>query len=164
MEVDLFDNFGTFKRHFVINPELWKKFTLAHLVCSGWKEVKFYDNNLAMDNSMNHLPSDKGGIYVFIAKPNIVPETHLYIMYVGRALNTVSQNLNKRCKEYYQDTRPKIKSMRRHWAEYLYIRYLPLDDNQVIENLEKELINTILPPCNDKIPDKDIRAAAKAFE
>lgn len=61
------------------------------------------------------------------------------------------------------EKRPKIKRMIDSWGPYLYIRYLPLDDNSIIEALEKELINKILPPFNDFIPDVDIRNAIKAF-
>ena len=53
--------------------------------------------------------------------------------------------------------------MLKGWGEYLYIRYLPLTDDLELEKIEAELINKILPPFNDKIPDKKIRDAVKAF-
>lgn len=40
---------------------------------------------------------------------------------------------------------------------------IALSDNQIIDKVEEELINKILPPFNDEIPDKNIRDAVKAF-
>jgi len=110
------------------------------------------------------IPNDKGGIYLFLAKPNILPGSHLYLMYVGRAHISTTQNLRKRCSQYpVEKKRPKIKRMIEQWGKYLYIRYLPLDNNATIDIVESELINKILPPFNDEIPDQKISAAVKAF-
>ncbi|AFV03482.1 hypothetical protein UNSWDHB_322 [Dehalobacter sp. UNSWDHB] len=49
------------------------------------------------------------------------------------------------------------------WGQYLYVRYLPLTDNDLIDSIESEIINKVLPPFNDMIPDKQIRTAVKAF-
>jgi hypothetical protein len=38
-----------------------------------------------------------------------------------------------------------------------------LEDNELIQYLEAELINSILPPFNDKIPAKKQRQAVDAF-
>lgn len=165
MEIDVCASVCSSRIHFILSPELWGCFdsALCTLINCTWEEVKFLDSNEDMHPSMDNLPTNKGGIYAFVAKPNIIPNTHMYIMYIGRALNTPSQNLRKRCGEYYTEKRPKIKRMIESWGQYLYIRYLPLDDNSTIEALEKELINKILPPFNDSIPDVDIRDAVKAF-
>ena len=84
-------------------------------------------------------------------------------MYIGRAKKTEKQNLRKRCKEYYSEERPKIGRLLRSCWKYIYIKYLPLEDNVLIDRVEAELINTILPPCNDKIPNKVIQNTIKAF-
>ena len=85
-------------------------------------------------------------------------------MYVGRAHISTTQNLRKRCSQYpVEKKRPKIKRMIEQWGKYLYIRYLPLDNNATIDIVESELINKILPPFNDEIPDQKISAAVKAF-
>ena len=49
--------------------------------------------------------------------------------------------------------RPKIATMRETWGKELYIKYLPLNDNETIRKVEKELIRVIIPPFNDQIPD-----------
>ena len=43
--------------------------------------------------------------------------------------------------------------MKDMWKEYLYVRYLPLESNELIDKMEKELIKAILPPFNDQYPD-----------
>ena len=165
-EIDVCRGIADSKVHFILNPDLWTTCNqdIIDRINTSWNEVKFLDDeNSTLHASMDILPIDKGGIYVFIAKPNIIPDSHLYIFYIGRSLKTQNQNLRKRCSEYYKDNRPKISRMIRNWGKYLYIRYLPLEDNDFIAALEKTLINAILPPCNDEIPNKKIRDAVKAF-
>ena len=165
-EIDVCNSISNSKIHFILNPYLWNECNqeIIDSIHTDWDEVKFLDDgNSTLHASMKFLPNDKGGIYIFIVKPNLIPDSHLYIFYVGRSLKTENQNLRKRCSEYFKDNRPKILRMIENWGKYLYIRYLPLDDNQFISDLEKILINAILPPCNDEIPDKEIRAAVKAF-
>ena len=164
--IDMCNKIKEKKLHFVLNPDdSWGKFDASFktIVDTDWYEVKFLDDSCsALHNNMDTLPNDNGGIYVFIAKPEIIPCAHQYILYIGRAKLTKSQNLRKRCKEYFGDTRPKVYSMVNSWGNHLFIRYLPLSDNNIIDNLEKELIRTIFPPCNDYYPDKITRMAMKS--
>lgn len=165
-EIDLCSSIPASKIDFILDPHLWDKCgqEIIDSINTTWSEVKFLDESTyTLHESMGFLPNDKGGIYIFIAKPNIIPGSHLYIFYIGRSLITKSQNLRKRCSEYYKDKRPKVSRMIKNWGKYLYIRYLPLDDNDFISELEKTLINSILPPCNDEIPNKEIKAVVKAF-
>jgi len=152
---------------FILNPDdVWDKFdnSLKTIVQADWYEAKFLDDTGSnLHNDMINLPNNCGGIYIFILKPEVIPKTHIYILYIGRCKYTVYQNLRKRCCEYIKDTnRPKILAMINSWGKHLYIRYLPLVDNDVIESLEDELIETIFPPCNDKYPKKVTRMAMKA--
>ena len=52
--------------------------------------------------------------------------------------------------------------MREMWGKKLYIRYLPLSDNNTIEKLEEELIRVIIPPFNEEIKPKIMMQARKA--
>lgn len=153
--------------HFCISPQLWDTFdntVKSALGSQTWNEAKFCDDAGSAHPDMTALPSDKGGVYVFIAKPLLHPTAHLYLLYVGRAHISDSQNLRKRCLEYTRtQTRPKIRRMIDGWRNYLFIRYLPLTDNTCIDRIEAELINKILPPFNDQIPDQDIRNAVQAL-
>lgn len=42
--------------------------------------------------------------------------------------------------------------MKHYWSPHLYVRYLPLEDNDTIDEIEEELIKAILPPYNDRYP------------
>lgn len=167
MVIDMCQKVKDAKIPFVLNlNNSWDSFdtTLASVIDTTWCEAKFLDDaGTTLHSDMNNIPNDKGGIYIFIAKPAIVPDTHLYIFYIGRAKITARQNLKKRCSEYPKDERNKIISMINSYGKYLYIRYLPLNDNDLIDRLEQELINKILPPFNDRIPDKIINSAINAW-
>jgi hypothetical protein len=133
------------------------------------EEIKFLDSNeLDISNEVKNLPQDSGGIYVFFIKGQIVPFFETYLAYIGRAQFTNSQNLKLRCSSYYYEffkekTRPKIHRLIDRWGKYLYIRYLPLKDNEQIKKLEINLINGILPPFNDEIPELKIKQPEPAF-
>ena len=167
-EIDIFTSLPTSKVHFIINPFLWDSFdatikTELHSV-PVWAESKFLTENGEINPEMNNIPSNSGGIYLFVAKPNLIPNTHSYLLYVGRAHFSSAQNLKKRCREYIKEkSRPKVKRMIDSWGQYLYVRYLPLTNNELIDSIEAEIINKIIPPFNDSIPDKQIRDAVKAF-
>ena len=174
-EIDIIeDSVAKSKVSFVLNTILWDSFdtTIRSILHSdsNWQEVKFLDEYSPLSSRMNTIPNDAGGIYLFIAKPDIIHNSHGYLMYIGKSSKSASRNLRKRLREYYTEKkeinkRPKIRRMLNRWGEYLYIRYLPLydHDNSTIERIETELINKITPPFNDDIPNKTIRNAVKAF-
>jgi len=167
-EIDVIGNVAESNLRFILNTTLWDSFDSGVLSIispsQSWNEVKLLAPDGKRNPQLNTIPNDKGGIYLFLAKPNIIPESYLFLMYVGRAHISTTQNLRKRCSQYpVEKKRPKIKRMIEQWGKYLYIKYLPLDDNTTIDNVESELINKILPPFNDEIPDQKISAAVKAF-
>jgi excinuclease UvrABC nuclease subunit len=167
-EIDIVDIVAKSHVRFMLSTILWNSFdsdvlsVVSHT--KSWHEVKLLARDGKRNSQLSTIPNNQGGIYLFLAKPNILPESHLFLMYIGRAHISNNQNLRKRCSQYpAEKTRPKIKRMIEQWGQYLYIRYLPLDDNTIIDTVEKELINKILPPFNDEIPDKKTSAAIKAF-
>lgn len=167
-EVDVVGNVAESNIRFMLNTVLWENFDscILEIISSNqaWSEVKLLDDNGSKHPQLSTLPDNKGGIYLILAKPHILPESHLFLMYVGRAHISDKQNLRKRCSQYpTEKKRPKIKRMIEQWGQYLYIRYLPLDNNDIIDVVEAELINKIIPPFNDTIPDQKISAAVKAF-
>ena len=154
------------KLTFVLNPDdAWEKFDneFKSIVNCEWEEVKFLDNSsLELHGDMRKLPDDIGGVYTFVLKSDIIPDTHACILYIGRAKHTASHNLKVRCRKYLNDVRPNILTMVDSWGKNLYIRYFPINDNDLIEKLEIELLRAFLPPCNDEFPDKITRMAIKA--
>ena len=86
------------------------------------------------------------------------------IVYIGRCHLSDSQNINKRAKEYFTDKRPKIKNMFKRWGQYIYYRYYPDTNNDMIDKNEVMLIRAIKPDFNEEIPDKlDYQPVTKAF-
>ncbi|MDR1192574.1 MAG: hypothetical protein LBK98_00120 [Peptococcaceae bacterium] len=167
-EIDVVGDVAKSYIRFMLNTAWWDSFDANVLSIishpRSWSEVKLLAPDGKRNPQLRAIPNDKGGIYLFLAKPNILPESCLYLMYVGRAHITANENLRERCSKYpAEKKRPKIKRMIEQWGKYLYCRYLPLDDNAIIDVVEDELINKILPPFNDKIPDQKIREAIKAF-
>ena len=174
-EIDIIeDSVAKSNRSFVLSTILWDSFDIEikSILQSNdnWQEVKFLDENGRISNEINTVPNDAGGIYIFMAKPCILPNFHNYLMYIGKSSKTESRSLRIRLREYFYEKerinkRPKVRRMLNSWGKYLYIRYLPLYgfENSMIEKIESELINKILPPFNDKIPDKTIRDIVKEY-
>lgn len=165
-EIDMCAEIQTHNLTFVLNPNnIWNSYNNdCRRITEGdeWKEVKFLNDDASgLNSAIENVPNNCGGIYLFILKGQIIPTSHVYILYVGRVKHTNKQNLRKRLKEYFKDDRPKIKKMRTTWGKDLYIKYLPLSDNNVITSLEEELIRVIIPPCNEQYP-KVINGAIKA--
>lgn len=154
--LDMCNKMKSHKLTFLLNPDgEWDTFdsNYERILNNNWQEVKFLnETGNQLSDEIDNILNTTGGIYAFIIKPNIITDVHLYIVYIGRVQLTSTQNLRKRIKEYFSDTRPLIVLMRETWGRYLYVRYLPLRDNVQVRGLEEELIRVILPPCNDKYP------------
>lgn len=175
MRLDAFNLGGDLNNHtlsFKIYPPLWVHFNESHSIIPAlkdWKEIKFLDERgERFSDEIDLLPNDHGGIYVFVIKSDIFPGISEYLAYIGRAKLTASHNLRVRVRSYLtkfarEEERPKISRMIHQYGAHLFLRYIEIDNNDVIDFLEAELINTLLPPFNDEIPDKTIRDAVQAF-
>lgn len=142
---------------FQLNIDKWKTVNpdIKSIVSKPWKSIKFLNlNGTGINKEIDTVPDDKGGVYVFVLRPGIIPDIHMYILYIGRARKKNGFSLQRRCRSYLKDDRVKIAYMREMWGEKLYFYYLPLDDDDMIECVERELIRVIIPPCNSQIPDQ----------
>ena len=142
---------------FQLNIDKWDTIDCAvkEIVLDGWSNIKFLnEEGTGINEEISKVPDNIGGVYVFLLKPNIIPDMHLYIMYIGRVRRQNEFSLRKRCKEYIMDNRPKLAYMRETWGKYLYFYYLPIEDDTMVEKVERELIRVIIPPCNTQIPDQ----------
>lgn len=164
---DMCNSIKTNSIHFVLNPnDCWQTFNTDFLtiVNSKWNEIKFLNEDCTrISDQISTVPNNMGGIYIFFLRPDIIPCIHKYILYIGRVKYTANQNLRKRFREYVDDKRSDIDFMRETWGKDLYIMYLPLTDNCLIDKLEKELIRTIVPPCNTDYPGILNKAMKAAF-
>ena len=157
---------------FTLSPTLWvdaediNTFFNQHSIQS----IKFFNDDCSSINGqINLLPTDRGGIYFFILKNNVLPELSSHIMYIGRAHITDNQNLRKRCREYFTKyyrsytERPHIHAMLNNWCKNLYLYYIELEDNKEIDEIERKLINNIVPPFNHDIPHAELRRVRTAL-
>lgn len=147
-----------FTQNFILHVDKWNSIDseVKRIVSSGWSKIKYLDDNGELSPDINNLPNDKGGIYIFLLSPDIIYGLHRYIMYIGRARRQKGFSLQKRCRHYINDTRPLVADMVCNWGQYLYLYYLPLDSDDEITRVEKELNRVIIPPCNSQIPERYI--------
>lgn len=151
---------------------LWSKYDLGliNLEFTNWTSVKYLNDNATdFSDEINQLPNDQGGLYLFYVKCPIIIGITEFPFYIGRAQLTDGQNLRKRCREYFtkyarEDERPKITTMIRYWGKELHLAYKVINDNDEVIDYEKKLINSLLLPMNDEIPEQEIKQAVKAFQ
>lgn len=130
-------------------------------------EFKYLNaDNSDISNDIKSLPTDTGGLYIFFLKGINLPFFENHILYIGRCKYTRAQNIRKRALEYFTDVeRVMIRKMFRLWGPYLFYRYFPNTDNDWIDKTEALLIRAILPPLNEKIPDKvNVQVTVPAFD
>ena len=140
-----------------LNIDKWSTIDneVKNIISEGWSNIKFLnDEGSGINERISEVPDDMGGVYVFLIKPDIIPNIHRYVMYIGRARRKSEFSLRKRCKGYISDTRPLVAYMREIWGKQLYLYYLPLQDDELIEKVERELLRVVIPPCNTQIPDR----------
>lgn len=117
------------------------------------EEIKYLDKG-KLSKQIKSLPTDVGGIYMFYLKGHNLPFAEHYILYIGRAQYTQTENINRRARHYIHDDRELIKLMFDLWNDQLYYRYYPDTDNNAINRNEVCLIRAIVPPFNTTIPNK----------
>lgn len=156
---------------YILHKPLWDKFNFSayNLQFHNWQKIKYLnDEGDDFDIAIDTVPNTHGGLYMFYVKCDILSGISEFPFYIGRAQYTDNQNLRKRVKEYFQhfyrnNERPKITRMFKYWAKELHLAYFVINDNTNIVDLEKQLINALLLPMNDEIPDQEIKQAIKAF-
>ena len=161
-----------FRNTYTMAPELWERFRLDDLEnvdFTQWKSVKLMNNDGTVFSEMvNQIPADSGGIYVYSIEPRIIPGCGAYIMYIGMAGKSHSQNLRKRVKSYQQYInsygRERIHRLFVKWGKYVYVHFLPIQaTRETILELETRLIGALVPPCNPDIRAKAVKHAVRAF-
>ena len=169
MDIDAFINSNdqtlVYQCTYYPNPNRWDEVSIdvqKEINSLQWSDyIKYLDDNGKVSKELNQLPKDTGGFYLFIIQGVTLPHSERYLAYIGRAFYTEKENIRKRVKRYlwestYKHGRPKIARLFRHWKNYLYIRYCPTQNNDLIEKGEATLIYAVLPPFNSDLPDKKV--------
>lgn len=158
---------------YYLDPNRWErtpKDIRDNLQEQSWSDyIKYLDADGNLSEELNQLPDNEGGIYMFFIQGQTLPKFEMYPAYIGRALHTEDQSVQKRVKCYLRESkgnkRPKIIQLFESWKDFLYVRYFHTIDNNLIEIGEKMLIRAILPPFNSEIPDRIIiKSPQKAFK
>ena len=137
-----------------------------------WTTFKCLDDTGNISNDFSKICTKYGGIYTFFVKSPIIPFQHKFIIYIGMASKSPSQNLRKEVglykkfigatQNYDRDT---VGEYFYNFKEYLYCGYYPLDKtkNEILD-IETALINHIVPVCNpDQNGTINIAKATRAF-
>ena len=164
--------FASYLRRFYLIPELWEKFDITDLGAvdfSSWKIVKMMNEDGGLSKDIKKIPTAYGGIYIYAIHPDVVPQCGGYVMYVGMASKTTSENLRSRVRSYQTQfgdayTRDRLHNLFLKWGKYVYVYYLPVvADKEIISELETRLIGCLIPPCNADIRDVAVKKRVKAF-
>lgn len=169
---DLAESLHREKLTYILSSDLKNNFQHSeiNLNFNNWSHVKYLnDDSSEINLEVGQIPNNTGGLYLFYLPCHILPSITEFPFYIGRAKKTDNQNLRKRIKEYFQHysndkERPKIYRMLRVWGAHLRVAYYPIESNSEIETIEKDMINSLVLPMNDKIPDITISNAVKAFQ
>lgn len=161
-----------FLNRYLMMPEYWDRFDVSDLPVdiSNWGCIKMFNDSCDdLNTETSNIPSDHGGIYVYVIKPPVIPSCGEYIMYIGKATKTQKENLQGRVRSYRSELgehyrRDKIHRMFKKWGKYVYVRFLSVPGSaETIELLEDRLIEALTPPCNSLIRNPTIKHAVNAF-
>lgn len=65
----------------VLNIDKWETIDpdIKDIISNGWENNKFLnEDGTGIGEDINNVPDDKGGIYVFLLKPKIIPQIYVY--------------------------------------------------------------------------------------
>ena len=161
----------SYKVNFILSPELWDKFDLEGIDVdySKWDRAKMIGDDGGISSETNRIPKDCGGIYVYTIVSSIIPNGGNYLMYIGKATKTETENLRARVRSYKKQfgdkyNRSKLHSLFTKWGDYVYVYYLPMSStSKDITELEDRLIAAYgRPPCTKEILIKTVKDAVDA--
>ena len=152
-------------------PKLWEAYD--NFNCKSvedWIIVKFYDDDGNVSENVRNIPDDTGGLYAYLVKPDLPILNFSNIMYIGRAHNNgESINLKKRVYHYIYESndiykgRMQVRKLLNVYRKYLYVMYIPIEDNEEIDRMEKELVTAISPPINADKMNRSLSESQKMF-
>lgn len=130
-----------------------------------WNSIPFGDLGI------NNVPDDRRGIYAFaVCKDSAVLPPHCYVFYIGIAGRRSERSLRARYRDYLNPgkvlKRARIARMIGTWRSVLRFYFAPVDDavtSEQLEELEKQLNSTLLPPMSEGDLSAEIKQQRRAF-
>lgn len=171
-KIDVVQNLQSMTWLFCLSTELWGKCNKDSFTVDlkNMKKIKYFaDDCNKLSNEVDNLPDDSGGVYIYSIENGIFPSLGSYIMYVGRARKTPSENLRMRAKSHFSqykrhEENERLEKLFDNWDQYVYLSYLPIDGNNIIDLVEDQLITALTPPCNKEYPAPKVRRKLSAFQ
>ena len=147
-----------YSRRFIISPTQWDQY--PNTVILSWSCIRFEENYT------QQVPNNEKGVYSFVTQPGIANHPQLsYLLYIGK---TEKQSFQKRFKQYLDEPkkhkpRTHICEMLTNWQDHLYFYFAPISNLNLIDKVEDELIEALIPPFNDQLPATIQSAARLAY-
>lgn len=171
-KIDVVQDLRTMTWPFCLSTELWGKCINDSFSedLKRMKKIKYFSGNSnQLSNEVEELPNDSGGVYIYSIENGIFPFLGSYIMYVGRARKTKTENLRARAKSHFKqykrhEENERLERLFDHWDQYVYFSYLPINRNDMIDLIEDQLIMALTPPCNKEYPAPKVRRKLSAFQ
>ncbi len=168
-EQELTQPFADIKWNFCFSTDLWKAYKDERIQLQNLQCIKYFEAGELSKKNIKKIPNTSGGIYFYVLKNPILPDYSVACMYVGRARYTESENLRKRAQSHYADYKSGKENERlirlfNIYKDYVYYLFLPVHEtNDVIDNIEKRLINALTLPCNKDYPSVKIRRTLSMY-
>ena len=146
----------------ILSPTQWEAYQID--IELSWNPVRFDAMHL------NSIPADQKGVYSFIVQPSIAQHPLCaYLLYVGKVEKQVfreryKQYLKEQQKDYRNARRVHVTRMLQKWKNHLWFCYAPVDDDQLIGQIEDALLAAYLPSHNREFPASIRKDRAAALE
>ncbi len=135
------------KRTLILHVNSWQGYTASQSL--QWKYVPY---------KSGQNPDDKRGVYAFVlnaCKHTTSPiPPFSTVLYVGETGNSGNATLKSRLASYRnkksQRERARVYNMLEQWEDSLLFYYATVNAGVSTKRCEKELLNALLPPGNDK--------------
>lgn len=150
-------------------------FTLStdQLIDDNYQLANLEWNSICYGNEeIENVPNDRRGIYAFaVCKESAVLPPHCYVLYIGIAGRKSDRSLRARYKDYLNQKKvlkrsARIARMIGTWHDVLRFYYAPVDQDissDQLEELERQLNSTLLPPFSEGDLEAGIKQQRRAF-
>lgn len=141
-----------------ISFHLWKmRWPLCRLsVILKWKTIKF-SRNLA-----KKIPT-RPGVYAFQIQPRVGKIKSSYLIYIGKADKSIRDRyLSYHLEKKRDNGRPLIKRYLNQYEGHIYFSFAELAPPTRPGNIEKSLLEALIPPASPQLPSS-VRRTIGAF-
>lgn len=145
------------RQDFWLIPEIWARYD--HTRNLNWTRVEFKSDNAT-------LVPERPGVYAFVVQHHVGKDLPgSFPMYVGKAGTSIRDRYRSYQGQAFRG-RPGRATLDRLfglWKVHLAFYYLVDLGGDTPIDMERTLINTVMPPLNDRDFSADVRRLVKAF-